>query len=525
MSIPERGLPVWEGPFPKFKGSLDVTFILPVPFKADTLLDRPQAIHYLKEIQQFLLKEYGARHEIILAPYGPGAGTDIGRARRRGRGLESLFQMRSVAASNVGDAVRGAVFRSRGKSILVGNLEYQYPPVFFREALWLLGKGAPAVCANRRLPESEFSVPASILNVTLRHHALGVVFNFLLRRYLGLPTTDGLSGAYVMKRSVALRMFSRLTCPNFLYEVELDLIALANGWKWIELPARLRFGKEKPFRRLLKELRDILEWVPRLRRQLKGGRYEFLDPNTHNHLFADDWGMSRGVNEGILGIARLGHLKHVSVMAGLPHVKWRLKELNRVKGIELGIHFHMTLPPCSLGKCFLKWVRWRFLGDRCFIEHARRELTRQIGWLERHGIQPRHFDSHHHVHALPGLLDAVADILKKEGIRYVRVPCDPTVGWSLRRRIIYGMGKMMSPAVKRHGFRHLSLWYPRSRELSSYNDMVWSLNRVHDSEVLVHPAAYDDIAACAPYDPYRQERVAEYRVLRLLALGLRLPKP
>ncbi len=524
MSPTLGALPVWEGPFPSLKGSLDVSFILPVPFKADTLLDRPQALRYLSEIQRFLQKEFGRRHEIILAPYGPGAAADIGQGKRKSRGLKALFQWRALAAANVGDAVRGAAFRSRGRILLVGNLEYQYPPIFFREALWLLGKGAPAVCANRRLEDSEFSVPANILNVTLRHHALGLAFNALLRRFVGLKTTDGLSGAYAMKRAVALRLFSRLSCPGFLYEIELNLIAMANGWRFTELPARLRFGREKPFRRLVTEVREIVEWVPRLRRQFKGGKYEFLRLNN-NHLFADDWGMSRSINEGVLRIARLGHLKYVSVMAGLPQVRYRLEELKRVKGMDLGIHFHLSLPPSSLGKVFLRWGMWRLGLNRKFIRHVREELSRQIAWLKSHGIRPRHFDSHHHVHALPGLLDAVADILRKEGVRYVRVPCDPTVGWSLRRRVIYWMGRLMAPAVKRHGFRYLSLWYPRPEDISSYNDMVFSMNRVSNSEVLVHPAAYDDIAESAPYDPYREGRVAEYRVLRLLALALRLPRP
>jgi len=145
--------------------------------------------------------------------------------------------------------------------------------------------------------------------------------------------------------------------------------------------------------------------------------------------------------------------------------------------------------------------------------------------MRKHGIRPRHLDSHHHVHALPGWINSVADLLKKAGIRYVRVPCDRTLGMSPRRWVIYAMGRMLTPSVRRHGFRYRSLWYPRYADIASYNNMVHRLNRISDSEVLVHPAAFNDMPVAAPYDPYQEERVAEFRVLRLLALGIRLPRP
>jgi hypothetical protein len=42
--------------------------------------------------------------------------------------------------------------------------------------------------------------------------------------------------------------------------------------------------------------------------------------------------------------------------------------------------------------------------------------------------------------------------------------------------------------------------------------------------VLIHPAAYDDLALDAPFDSLGRERVDQYRALRLLALEL-LPPP
>ena len=349
-------LPTWEGPFPTFRGTLDVTFIMPVPFKPHNLLVRPQALQYLESIRRFLQKEYPGRHEIVLAPYGPSQdGPPPDKTYRRHADLEALFRRRPAMAVNVGNAVRAAVFRSRGRSILVGNLEYQHPASFFREALRDLSRGAVAVRADRRSPESKFSIPTSLIPLLHRRQTYGVLLNRILRTLLKLETVDGLSGAYVLRRAVALRVFSRISCPGFLYEIELDLVARANRWTWKERPTHFRFEKEKPTRRVLTESAEILAWLPRFMRNMSEGKYEFLKMRG-NHLFADDWGLSRGINEGILRIARLGHLKHVSIMAGTPYATYRLKELKHVRGIDLGLHFHLTLPPCSPAKVLFRWI-------------------------------------------------------------------------------------------------------------------------------------------------------------------------
>jgi predicted glycoside hydrolase/deacetylase ChbG (UPF0249 family) len=510
----------WAGAFPKTEGDLAASFILPLPSGVQGLLDPPRAKQYLQMIRRFMQETFPGNFEIILCPFSSSTEGTRRRALDGDVYHRRPFRWMYQTTDGVGQCIRRGIFQSRGRTILVGSLECYFSPDFYRRAL---ATGADAVRANRRRPESEFVVPPSLLWLIYRRHTWGVCMNWFLKKFLRVGTSDGLSGAYVLRRETALRFFNRIACPGYLYETELDLISRSNGWPWVDLPVTFLLEHEKSKARVFRESVEAAVWLPRFYGAARAGKYEFLRING-NHLTADDWGLSHGINDGILALARLGHLKRISVLADAPSLSYRLPELRRLPGIEWGLHFNLTAPfrPGSKSLTGLIWS-WLSRGSVLTPEMAgfiRGELVRQIAALKKRGIRITRFDGHHHIHALPGLLDCVSDILKKEGIRYVRVPSDPNYHGA--KTILNRWSSLMVPTVQR-SFKSLPFAYPEKDDFHTVNHLVRYLNRIVDREVLIHPAAYDDLSLDAPFDDMRKERVDEYLSLRLLALELRLP--
>lgn len=513
----------WKGPLPEWKGTLGASLVLPVPLDPFAPLNVEEALRYLAELQQMMLDLFGHSHEILLVPYGerkPAFGSFLSRLVSATGGHRQVRWLRG-RHRGPGSAVREAVFLSRGRKILVANLECHYAPPFFRKAVRQLGSGKAAVLANRRLADSEFTVPVTLLSLVYRRHLLGVALSRIWSFLFSLPLTDNLSGAYVMKRDFALRVFNRVTCPWFLYEAEMAVVAKANRITLGDLPAVFFLEREKPRLRVYVEIFRVVLWTWRFFLNLRRGEYAFLRMNG-NHLTADDWGMSPGVNEGILEMAKLGYLRRVSVMAGGKYLGYRLGELKKIPHIEFGLHFNLTHPESggifpSLGSFLWAWAKGRLTGDRDIVNRVRRALEEQVAQLRGKGIRPKRLEGHHHVHAVPGLLGEVSDILRVSGIQNIRVPYHPSLWLSFKAPLAW-FGKTIQRVVQSLRFESMPFYYPTRKDFSSFNRLVSCLNRTNRSEVIIHPAFRNDIARESPSDSYREHRVREFDLLRLLAL-------
>jgi len=525
--IPSRPdqLPIWEGPLPEPAPRSAGTLVLPVPTGNRTLLEPGQAAQYLGQLHEMMRRAFGRSFEILLVPYEEGRPADGHLLGRLAAVTSGLAGFRWLEGSHIGpgSAVRAGVFASRGRTVMVGNLEYYYEPDFFIQALASLrrDRSLTGVRANRRLPDAEFMVPVGLLSMVYRRHLLGMLLTRIWGRLFDIGTSDALSGAYVLRRGFALRAFNRVTCPWFLYGAELAILAKVNDLRLCDIPAHFAMEAEKSRLRLWGEIAKVLTWTSLLVGRIRRGEYRFLQ-SMGKRLTADDWGLSPGVNEGILRLARTGLLKRVSILAEGRYVSQRLNELKRVKGIEFGLHFNLTCPEAggtfpSPWRFLLQWVIDRSRSGHGTLGRVRSALQEQLGALRALGIRPVHFDGHHHVHAVPGLLEAVSDILKVHGIRYVRTPYDPTL-WVSSRLGVTLLGTLFKGAPGRCSLATSRFLYPTPSDFEDVNRFTDRLDSSPEAEVLVHPAAWDDIAQAAPSDPLRKERVEEYRLLRLLAL-------
>jgi chitin disaccharide deacetylase len=178
-------------------------------------------------------------------------------------------------------------------------------------------------------------------------------------------------------------------------------------------------------------------------------------------LHADDFGLNRAVSDGILHGFRRGLLTSTSLMANAPDAaralsEWKALLVERSSGslpsadirrrlgdpdcaFDLGVHLNLTQGrplsgdryPAELldaqGRfpgVFSLFARLRRSGDK-LREAIRAEWQRQIGFLCDHGLRPTHLNGHQYVEMLPATAGLVPDLMKRFGIRAIRVPWEP----------------------------------------------------------------------------------------------------
>lgn len=170
-------------------------------------------------------------------------------------------------------------------------------------------------------------------------------------------------------------------------------------------------------------------------------------------LNADDFGLTRGVNEGIIRAHRDGILTSATLMAcadAFDHAVDLAKANPR-----LGVGCHLVLVggkavaplddiptladedgrmPESLG-VFVT----RLSSGRIRLQEIERELRAQIQKIRSAGIEPTHLDTHKHTHAHPAVMGALGRVAQEFGITRVRKPMeDLRDSWESSR--IKGLG-------------------------------------------------------------------------------------
>ena len=149
---------------------------------------------------------------------------------------------------------------------------------------------------------------------------------------------------------------------------------------------------------------------------------------------ADDFGLSKGVNEGIILAHQKGILTSTTLMANMPGFEHAV-ELAKQNG-ELGVGVHLNIvrgrpiTPAKKVSSLLNKEK-NFFANILFIlrklwskkinqQEIELEFRAQIEKILRHDIRISHFDSEKHIHCLPSLLKIVLKLGKEYNIKRIR---------------------------------------------------------------------------------------------------------
>jgi predicted glycoside hydrolase/deacetylase ChbG (UPF0249 family) len=141
---------------------------------------------------------------------------------------------------------------------------------------------------------------------------------------------------------------------------------------------------------------------------------------------ADDFGLTEGVNEGILECHVDGILTATTLMANGPAYEHAVRLALANPELDIGCHLVLVggASLVNTGRRFPNSVPEMIAAIAARQLRPYEELRAQIRRILDDGLQPTHLDTHKHTHLFPPVLDAVARLSAEFGIRWVRRPFD-----------------------------------------------------------------------------------------------------
>lgn len=150
----------------------------------------------------------------------------------------------------------------------------------------------------------------------------------------------------------------------------------------------------------------------------------------------DDFGLTNGMNEGILKCYQSGILTSTSIMAGGDAFESAVTIANENPELDLGIHLTLVAGKPVLNKNKIPSLLNRsgnffenykefskaYISRRFDQNEIKNELSAQIKKALDAGLQLSHIDSHQHIHCFPKVLGVVIELSKTFGIPIIRFP-------------------------------------------------------------------------------------------------------
>lgn len=139
----------------------------------------------------------------------------------------------------------------------------------------------------------------------------------------------------------------------------------------------------------------------------------------------DDFGMSQGINGGIIECLKFGIAKSTTIMVRMPYAENAVKLAKENGFNSFGVHLDLTeghplIPRKSLFPIMIYLKRNRMDkvnkiidGLNLDFKEIEKELQSQVAWLLEREISVTHLDSHHGIHGFPGINEIVLEIASR----------------------------------------------------------------------------------------------------------------
>lgn len=211
---------------------------------------------------------------------------------------------------------------------------------------------------------------------------------------------------------------------------------------------------------------------------------------------ADDFGLSKGQNYGIIEACRNGVVTSTTALVNGAAIDHAAQLSRSTPELAVGMHFVLTLgeplsamPGLTRDGRLGKWIWQQAEEDTLPLEEIAHELACQYRrFIDLFGHEPTHLDSHHHVHMIAPIYPIVAAFARDKGIalRIDRRWRRRAVSISRRRAAAQASAAsfMGKPSLRRCSCRR---WTPQSPAVSA------------PSEVMCHPAFVDQTIMGSAY--------------------------
>ncbi|MFM2294050.1 MAG: hypothetical protein RLZZ350_463 [Verrucomicrobiota bacterium] len=163
---------------------------------------------------------------------------------------------------------------------------------------------------------------------------------------------------------------------------------------------------------------------------------------------ADDLGLSQEINDAIFAHMTTGRVTSATVLANAAALDDAARRAKDFPRCSFGVHLNADeFRPLTASPALARLLdaEGNFIGNRVReipVDGALRaavfaEWSAQVERVRAAGFAISHFDSHHHIHTVPGLLPVLKALQKKFAVRRVRAsmnlyPADAPAAWALR---------------------------------------------------------------------------------------------
>jgi len=232
---------------------------------------------------------------------------------------------------------------------------------------------------------------------------------------------------------------------------------------------------------------------------------------------ADDYGLSRSGNCGIIEGHKKGVITSATLMANMPGFLDAVGLAKKNPDLGVGVHLNLyrgepLSSPASIssllradGNFFAspRLVRKIYL-KRINPKEVQKELKTQIIKVKEAGIAITHLDSEKHFHVFPVISSVVIRLAKYFNIRKIRLPDEK---WQTRklgdlfspqfykRQYLARRSRVLTPFCKGEGIKHVDqfygILYSDSVSLQSFLDLLEGIPSGL-SELMVHPGYIDE---------------------------------
>jgi dolichyl-phosphate beta-glucosyltransferase len=253
----------------KQSSALRVSLLIPAFHCSETLE------HTVLSIRDYLQSQFPDAFEILIIPNG--IQVDGGRTFEVAEVLAGRFPEVKMVIHEVplgkGAALRTGFTQATGEWVFFTDADLPYDLSFFSVAGELLADGVDFVSGNRRSPQSQFTIPVTLLHLAYRRHRIGLLFNRMVRLLFPIDTSDTQAGIKAMSHRMADAAFSRQTCPGFLFDLELFLCCVGFNFRNAEIPVRFFLHTEKSTVQLFRESVLAGIWLAKIFWRFKRGWY------------------------------------------------------------------------------------------------------------------------------------------------------------------------------------------------------------------------------------------------------------
>ncbi|MBF0447275.1 MAG: ChbG/HpnK family deacetylase [Magnetococcales bacterium] len=247
---------------------------------------------------------------------------------------------------------------------------------------------------------------------------------------------------------------------------------------------------------------------------------------------ADDFGLSVGVNHGIIQAYQQGIIRSTTLMANMPAFDHAVELAKDHPGLGVGVHLNLSWgQPVSKPALVSTLVKGngdfyssllvlagRIQSGLVDINQVELEFKKQIQKVCQAGIVPTHLDTHKHIHLLPTVARGMILAAKAFAICRIRRPVETAAPLPIIhgcRRFMVGMGSRGLPTL----LDQFNMVTPdccagiaaRHGLTSEFLQGLLAFHHQGIMEIVSHPG-YDD-AESRHYSRQRLDRTAEIGIL------------